>query len=62
MEKLLTLKEWREIVKRLTPEDLNLVRARISDVFAKQRRRQFKLIIGGRRSRRRPWTRDGQVS
>ena len=44
MEKILTPKQLREILKCLTPEQRQAIQARISDVFAKHRRSRFRLI------------------
>jgi hypothetical protein len=44
MEKILTPKQLREILKCLTPEQRQAIQARISDVFAKHKRSRFRLI------------------
>jgi hypothetical protein len=44
MEKILTPKQLREILKCLTPEQRQAIQALIADVFAKHRRSRFRLI------------------
>jgi hypothetical protein len=44
MVQILTPKELREILKRLTPEQRKAIQARVSDVFANARRSRFKLV------------------
>jgi hypothetical protein len=44
MEKILTPKKVREILKRLTPEQRKAIQTRVSDVFANARRSRFKLV------------------
>jgi hypothetical protein len=45
-----TAKEVRQIIKRLTPEQRNLIDSEIAKASVKIRRALFKLIPGGRRS------------
>jgi hypothetical protein len=48
MYRILTLKEVRELWKRLTPEQRKLLAAQVSEVIPRVRRSQFKLVPGGR--------------
>jgi hypothetical protein len=48
MEKIPSPKELLAIWKRLTPEQRKLIQTRISDMVARYRRSQFKLIPGRR--------------
>ena len=49
--KLPSPRTLRNIIKQLTPEQIKLLQPHISDVFAKQKRSQFKLIHGRRRKK-----------
>ena len=44
--------ELRVIKKILTPEQIKLIQNKVSKIFAEVRRSQFKVIDGGRRSKR----------
>jgi hypothetical protein len=52
MRKTFTTEELRIIKKILTPEQIKLIQNKVSKILAEVRRSQFKVIDGGRRSKR----------